>query len=179
MMATRTKTPSDQKWLLNELAAMAGEMERIDAQVASLQVRRQQLDVSHAALARVARLMALPGVPGALLPVRAQSDFGKRGALRNFIRVKLREAYPRPIDTTTLTVAAMEHFELRFTTEAEYQLFRRRQIARTLGKLVELGEVEGLHDRRRRGVNTVGFWRWKVDEPSIADLLADPNYAEE
>jgi hypothetical protein len=158
---------------------MAGEMERIDGQVAALQVRRQQLVASHAALARVASLMALPGAPSAVPPVRAQSGLGRRGALRNFIRTKLREAAPRPVDTTTLTVAAMEHFELRFTTEAEYQLFRRRQIARTLGKLVDLGEVEGLHDRRHRGVNTVGFWRWNMGEPSTADLLAAPNHSEE
>jgi hypothetical protein len=152
-------------------------MERIDAQVGLLQVRRRQVEASHAALARVARLMAMPAEPGAIPPVRAHPERGGRGAFRNFLREALRSAYPAARDTVTLSAAAMEQFGLRFASAVEFQQFRRNQVLRTLAKLVDRGEIVRLHERRT-GINSIGIWRWKADEPSLVDLLADPHNSE-
>lgn len=43
MTTTRTRTPSEIKWLANELAATKGELERIDDELARLRARRKRL----------------------------------------------------------------------------------------------------------------------------------------
>lgn len=160
------------KWLANELSVLAGEMQKIDAQVAMLLEKRAKLEAARDALGRVARLMELPAaLPDLVPPVRAFMPLGKRGSLRNFIRHELRAAYPGSIDTVSLAEKALERFSLRFATLVEFQRFRNRQVLKTLQKLTDAGEVEALHERRP-GVNIVGVWRWRVDRPSIVDLLA-------
>src|ERR1043165_1999437 len=119
--------------------------------------------------------MGMPGLPGQVPAVRPFLPFGTRGALRNFIRNELRDAYPTPVDTVSLAATAAERFNLHFVSSAEFNLFRNRQVLRTLQKLVDLDEVERLHERRI-GINAVGIWRLKVDRPSVVDLLAmDPS----
>ena len=172
MSTQRTRTPSEVKWLANELSVLAGEMQKIDDQVAMLQEKRAKLLAARDALGRVAKLMELPAaLPDLVPPVRAFMPLGKRGSLRNFIRDELRAAYPGSVDTVSLAEKALERFGLRFATLVEFQRFRNRQVLKTLQKLADLGEVEGLHERRP-GVNIVGVWRLKVVRPSLAELAA-------
>lgn len=171
MSVQRTRTPPEVKWLANELSVLAGEMEKIDGQVAMLREKRVKLEAAREALGRVAELMELPALPDLVPTVRPFFPLGKRGAMRNFLRNELREAYPGSLDTMTLTSKAAERFDLRFATLVEFQRFRNRQVLKTLQKLADLGEVEGLHERRP-GVNIVGVWRLKVDRPTVAELRA-------
>jgi hypothetical protein len=46
---TRTRTRSDVKWLINQVAALAGELERIDVEMARFKQRRKALERSHKA----------------------------------------------------------------------------------------------------------------------------------
>lgn len=159
------------KWLANELSVLAGEMEKIDDQVALLRERRAKLQASREALGRVARLMEMPALPDLVPPVRPFFPLGKRGSMRNFLRNELLDAYPGSLDTRALASKAAARFDLRFATLVEFQRFRNRQVLKTLQKLADLGEVEGLHERRP-GVNIVGVWRLKVDRPTAAELRA-------
>ncbi|MGH6639165.1 MAG: hypothetical protein ACREBY_11275 [Polaromonas sp.] len=46
-MTLRIQTPPDIKWLANELAATAGEMERIDEEMARLKKRQKRIRVAN------------------------------------------------------------------------------------------------------------------------------------
>jgi len=177
MSVQRTRTSPEVKWLANELSVLAGEMEKIDDQVAMLRERRAKLQATREALGRVAELMELPALPGLVPTVRPFFPLGKRGSMRNFLRNELRDAYPGSLDTMTLASKAAERFDLRFATLVEFQRFRNRQVLKTLQKLADLGEVEGLHERRP-GVNIVGVWRLKADRPTVAELRAMSTTAE-
>lgn len=178
MSTHRTRTPPEVKWLANELSVLAGEMEKIDDQVAMLREKRAKLQAARDALGRVAELMELPALPDLVPTVRPFFPLGKRGATRNFLRNELREAYPGSLDTMTLASKAAERFGLRFVTLVEFQRFRNRQVLKTLQKLADLGEVEGLHERRP-GVNIVGVWRLSVDRPTVAELRTMSSGAKE
>ena len=169
MSTPRTRTPSDIKWLANEMAALAGELERIDEQMARLRARHHQVRATRAELARVAGLMSVPSLPQLVPPVRAHPERGGRGAFRGFIREMLRTAYPGAVDTRALTAAAADRFGLQFPTEAERNHFRHRQVLKALQKLVDMKEVEALHTRKT-GANCIGVWRWRVGAPTLADL---------
>jgi hypothetical protein len=166
---TRTRTRSEVKWLANELAATAGELERIDEELARLRARRRHLQSVHAALAAVAGLVAVPELPGVVPGVRTHEAWGGRGNLRNYFRAVLKAAYPGAVDTLALTNGAAQHFGLSFSTSMDRNRFRRVNVTKTLRKLVGRGEVERLHDPVA-APNSVGAWRWKVDAPTLADL---------
>ena len=148
-----------------------GEIEKVDAEMRRLQARRESLAAKHASLAAVAALASVPQLPGLVPPVRAHPAYGGRGNVRNFLRDALRAAYPGALDTRTLGELAVRHFWGAFESDQQRQHFRRKLLPHTLRKLFARGEVERLH---ALNTNAVGGWRWKVDEPSIVDLLAMP-----
>lgn len=174
MTERRTTTAPEVKWLVNEMAALSGELERVDRELTRLRGRRKHLQRALAALREVSGVLACP-LQGVELPVvHAHGSWGGRGSLRNYFRGALRAAHPLALDTLALGEGAVVHFKATFASPEEERFFRRKKVSHVLRKLVERGEVERLHDPVA-APGSVGVWRWKVNQPSIAELLAlDP-----
>lgn len=166
-MTHRTRTPSDAKWLANELAATAGELQRVDRELVRLRARRQQLRRKHASLVRVAELAAFPALQELVRPVQAHPAYGHRGLVKDFLRQTLRNAHPHALDSLTLSEAAARQFESAFGSAEERQHFRRKLVLRCLQKLAAAGEVERLHAPKG---STVGCWRWYVPGATLDEL---------
>lgn len=169
MTPRRTRTPSDVKWLANELAATAGELERVEEELARLRARREQLRAVHQALSATAGVLRLPTLAEAVPPVRPHPARGGRGAIVDFVRATLREAYPQAVDTLELTEQVVQHLGLSFATYQARSHFRKTTVTRTLGRLMAYGEVERLHDFSLLP-NSPGVWRWKVAAPTLKEL---------
>lgn len=165
----RTRTRSEVKWLANELAAVAGELERVDEALRRLQARKEHLLGVHAALSDVAGLLTVPELPAVVPAVKAHRDLGGRGSLRNCIREALKAAYPQALDTLALTEVVAASFGLTFPNAKARQRFRKYSVNHTLQKLHARGEVERLHDVRVTP-NSVGAWRWKAQVPTLDEL---------
>ncbi|MEK8049176.1 hypothetical protein AACH10_02890 [Ideonella sp. DXS22W] len=159
------------KWLANELAATKGELARIDEELERLQARRAKLATIAASLETVADQAYTLGLAGSVPAVRAHPARGGRGAIVEFFRATLRRAYPKPVDTRVMTELAIKHFGLEFATREQRNRFRRATVSHTLQRLVNAGHVERLHDYKVLP-NSPGIWRWKVDQPSMAELSA-------
>jgi hypothetical protein len=173
MSDVRTRTRSDVKWLANELAATAGELGRIDAEVKRLTRRKKRLLAVHAALSRVAGQVGVPELPALVPAVNAHDKYGGRGNLRNFIRGMLKTAYPQALDTLALTAAVVERFEMTFVDAGARNHFRNSAVNHALRNLLARDEVDRLHDHK--GVrNMVGVWRWRVVAPTM-DELREPS----
>lgn len=78
---SRPRTPSEVKWVANELAAVSGELQKLDAQLAELSARPAHLQEVHNALADVGRVLGARGLPTVMAPVRVHRGYGGRGYL--------------------------------------------------------------------------------------------------
>lgn len=177
MTTRRTRTPSDVKWLVNELAAVNGELAQIDEEMARLAARRERLQGLHAGLSKTAALVGEHGLLAELPGVRAHPARGGRGAIVEFFRDTLRAAHPQAVDTHVMTRLALRRFGLEPATPQERDKFRRGTVTHTLRRLYASGEVERLHDLQA-APNGLGVWRWKVDQPTLADLAEMAGLAE-
>lgn len=184
---TSSKTPPATKWVLNELAAQRGELQRQLERVAALvgqharcekrlhaiqeKLRLTRAGVPHleatiAALQTSLSLLA-PGVsPGCVGSVRAHT--GKRGTRKQFVRETLRSSYPLGLTTLELRLRVAEHFGLSLPTD---------EAVKALGNsirwiLVQL-EREGLVYRPFGPGNTSepNTWCWR-DSPPLTEMLA-------
>lgn len=163
------------KWLANELAAVKGELERIDEALSRLLARKERLLAVQRAMTDVAGQLTIPELPTAVPAVRAHERYGARGNLRNLLREILRKAYPQGVSTSTLTDAVIETFGLRITGPKERKRLVDNSIRSALTKLHTQGEIEPIHARSQAGgrvglVVQSGVWRWKVDVPSLEEL---------
>lgn len=170
-MSTRQRTPSGLKWVANELFAIAGELERIDEQLAPLMARRARLELEREALNQVGAVMGVAELQAIAAAVRVHKAYGGRGFLADWVRETLKAAAPKPVDTRTLALLAQEHFKLDLPTPEARAQYRHNSLGRAVRKLLSLGQVERLHDPE--GAQGPGLWRWKVDEPGAARLMAD------
>ncbi len=166
-MTHRTRTPSDVKWLANELAATAGELQRIERELDRLRARRRRLTATRASLTRVAEMVAFPSLQDLVQPVQPHRAYGRRGRLRDFLRQVLRDAHPNALDSFTLAEAAARQFESAFASPQERLHFCRNLVTHSLRALVAKGEVERLHTP---GGNAVGAWRWNAKTPTLDEL---------
>jgi hypothetical protein len=167
--SARTRTRSEVKWLANELAAVTGELERIEVELARLQARKEHLLGVRAALSAVAGLLTVPELPSVVPAVKTHRDLGGRGSLRNCIREALKAAHPQALDTLALTEVVVARFGLTFPNAKARQRFRKYSVNHTLQKLQARGEVERLHDFRVTP-NSVGAWRWRVQVLTLDEL---------
>jgi hypothetical protein len=168
---TRQQTPPDIKWLVNERAAVAGELATIDAELERLARRKKHLLRVHLALGEVYPQLAptFPLVEAS--PVNAHTRYGGRGHLIEWVRATLRAAHPCALDTASLTEHAAQTFGIPLASRAERNRFRQNSLRGALRKLLAQDEVERLHDFQ--GVpHLAGVWRWKPGVSSIADLAA-------
>lgn len=172
---TRTRTRPEVKWLANELAAVKGELERIEEALARLHARKSKLLVVQVALSDVAGQLTIPELPTVVPAVRAHERYGARGNMRNLLRGILRKAYPQGVSTSTLADAVIETFGLRITGPKERKRLVDNSIRSALTKLHTQGEIEPIHARNQPGGRLglavqSGVWRWKVDAPSLEEL---------
>ena len=171
MTEQRTRTPPDIKWLANELAAVAGELETIEAEMTRLSVRRTQLLDVQKALTQVTGLVGAPDL-GRLVPsVNVHRKYGGRGRLREWLKLLLQEAAPGAVDTPTMVRLAQETFHLTLASSRERDRFRNNTLARQLRWFRKQGLVERVHEVRAAG-GSVGVWRWKTGVPTV-DALAE------
>lgn len=167
----RTRTPSQVKWVVNEIAAVRGEIERIDVSLAYLSRRKAELQSICASLKQVAWAIVPTPLVQAPTVVHARGRYGRRGALRDWLRETLRQAYPGALDTLSLTERAIEVFDLKFVSAHARSRFQTDNLGSALRRLVEAGEIERLHDGSRRDTRT-GVWRWKTENTSLEALRA-------
>ena len=173
-----TRTPPEQKWLLNERAVVTGELQALEDELGRLLARKAHLVNLLAALENVYSQVA-PAVPEApVLAVHGHTRYGGRGNCIKWVRKVLQEAYPAALDTAALTLAAEEAFGLVHATPAQRGKFRNNSLRTALRTLLAQGEAERLHDYK--GVpHRAGVWRWVPPEPTYADVVAQAEHARE
>ena len=173
-----TKTPPTEKWLLNERAVIAGELQAIDTELDRLTARKAYLHNLMASIDEVYCLVSPVVLPAQALVVHGHTRYGGRGNCINWVRDVLCAAYPSALNTAALTLAAEEAFGLVHATPAQRGKFRNNSLRTALRTLLAQGEAERLHDYR--GVpHRAGVWRWVPPEPAYADVVAQAEHARE
>lgn len=169
---TRSRARSEVKWLVNEATVLAGELQRLDAELARLGQQRQEVENAHRACLRTLTIVFNdPFAEAPLPPVHTHRSYGKRGRLRQFIRDTLKEAAPAHISTEEMVSKAIRHFGLTFDTSGELRLFKNNSFTRALRHLEAAGSVEAVGSRVG-GVNHFGAWRWKSSLPALPEAPA-------
>lgn len=171
-MSQRTRTPAALKWTVNELAAVRGEIERIDSEMARLAQRRARLLRVEEAISTVTQSLTEQAVMLDIRPVRASTRYGGRGNLRRYLREALKAAYPRSLSTRTLVEGAQAVFGLSFSSAQERLRFADNNLGNALRKMLARGEVERVHDHRAVP-DQPGVWRWKAPAPALEDLRGE------
>ena len=147
VLALRTRTPPDLKWLLNERAALAGEVSKAELTQAGLQAKQTRLEQQ---LAKVQLLLArsqcaqsraqasvnaldvtialayaqVEPTAGGVVDAWA-GKYGKRGGLGEFIAQSLREVAPAPLTTSVLMELASHHFGITFPLAKDRRSFNK------------------------------------------------------
>lgn len=189
----RQQTPPTLKWLLNERAALLGQVTRLDAQLG--RAREEALAAANEAARLAARVRtfeehrrtaaasaaALDVVLSTTFP-NAQPDaagvvnawagrYGPYGGLKRYLLDTLNKAAPAALSTGELMSAAEARFRLDLQSRAERDTFRfhLRRALRTAGHLVEEVPAQGKGGALR--------WRWKGN-PSLAALTDEVGRSE-
>jgi hypothetical protein len=167
----RTRSPPELKWLLVERATVAGDIARLDARQALLAAELAERWATLLALDTTIRLTEYPVAANAAGVIRSFArEYGRRGALKEFIVSRLRDASMAGISTRALAQESASHFGLNFATKAEFSLFQENSVRPQVTQLRKQGLVEVVH-----GVGKpqhAGQWRWKNPLPTFADLAA-------
>ena len=186
------KTPSALKWLAETRARVAGELEcaeqvshhlEADAGVlrskletlgrliATAQQKQDRLRVEVAALDQVVVLYDENITPSLIAPINAwQGNYGKRGALKDFLAETLRDRAPAYMTTKELEILTIAHFSLVFEHRALQARWCHDSFRNTLKVLVTQGAIERGPDQNNRS-NQVGKWRWKQEvAPTLREL---------
>jgi hypothetical protein len=172
----RQRTPSGLKWVANELAAIAGELERIDEQMTVLCARRARLEDQRASLDQVGALMGAPELKAVLQAVRVHTAYGGRGCLVDWVRAVLQAVAPGPLDTRALVILAEEQFGLELPTQDARDRYRKNSLGRALRKLRAEDQVERIYASDSTG--GPGLWQWKTHRPELSELLTRSNVTE-
>lgn len=153
------------------MAAIAGELERVDEQLERLKTHRAQLEVQRASLSQVGAVMGVADLLALMPALRVHKAYGGRGFLADWIRELLKAAAPSAVDMHTLALLAEQHFRLEFPTPGDRDLYRMNSLGRAVRKLVARGTVERLHDPHC--ACSPALWRWKSECPDLALLARD------
>lgn len=194
----QTRIPSTLKWLLTEHAALLGDIKAITGrqgaltkQLLSIECRQRKLQADALVLEQA---LAVKQAAAAALNTTCQLAFssvepiaggvvnawagkyGKRGALKAYVRDVLESASPRVLTTTEVVNQAIGHFGLVVLTPSERTTFR-LLVSGYLRKMLNQGLVNALHRNPEdssvvRVPNTsTGLWEWKP--PMTLAALAD------
>lgn len=145
--------------MANELAAVMGELERIDSTLEELSARRARLLADRDSLLQVGSVVGLEQLRGFVPAVRVHRAYGGRGFLADWLRGLLQVAAPNWVDMRTLVALAEEKFGLDFPTYVQRDAYRKNTLGRALRKLLANGLVERAHDVGTTSMP--GLWRWK------------------
>jgi hypothetical protein len=165
----RTRTRPDIKWLVNEIAMLAGELRHIGEEIARLEKHRVAVEQAHQACLQSLTLVACEA-PWQLPVVRQRRPYGGYGALRRLLMEVLREAAPKAMDADELTQLVIQGLGLSFPSPLSLNQFKRGTVARALRYFAERGVIERI-DIRAPGPTTVRVWRWKAELLTIAELV--------
>ena len=185
-----TRTPPALKWLLNERAAVAGQLKdastrcralaikvtKLQAQLEMCDSKYQEVLASEAAHhATLDALDAAIGLayedvrPDAAGTVNSWSGkYGKRGALTEFVGTTLKQAPQSGVDVSTLVNLAAKHFYISFFVPRDRMLFR-KSVKTAIVKFARKGQAVMVYKPAKTGVPCI--WRWK--QPlTLTDLAA-------
>ena len=185
------QTPSLLKWLLNERAAAAGELEKADQRIdrlhhkvtaAQARFQNAQAMLCNAELLRsrtANRLDALDrsiGLtyervdPKAVGTVNVTGQkYGGRGGLKRFLLSLLKSHFPTTLPTPLLLDMVIAEFSLSVVTGEERRSMK-QSVYTTLSGCQARGFVERANGAMH--VNEAISWRWKAT-PTLDDLLRD------
>lgn len=145
--------------MANELAAVVGELARLDATLAELTARKTRLEADRDSLLQVGAVVGLEQLRQFVPAVRVHRAYGGRGFLADWLRGVLQAAAPNWVDTRTLVALAEEAFGLDFPTYVQRDAYRKNTLGRAIRKLLAQGLVERMHDPE--STRMPGLWRWK------------------
>lgn len=178
----RTKTPSHIKWLLNERAALLGDLKETQQQITYVEgelghIQRNlqsQLDQAGHIASRIEALdSTLRQIDANVNPsaggvVHAWAGrYGKRGGLTAFVIASLKAA-SEPLSTTTLATMAAAHFHLAFALPKHRTKIGKR-VREICAGLSQSGQVQQFKCAAQRSVS---HWSWQQTVPSLSDLAA-------
>lgn len=171
------RTPPEVKWVVNELAAVQGELDRIEESLGRLLERKAHLLSVKEALGTVAVELHLPTTPGLLPVVRPNDRFGARGSLRKFIRVVLQAAHPKGVSTSSIADMVIDAFQLQIANPLERKRLVDNTVRNALTRMGRQGEVEPMHSQQEDGsrmglIAQSGVWRWKQRTTTLDELRA-------
>lgn len=164
----RRRTSPQAKWLLNEAAALRGELKKVQARKEDLAKREAELLKTISALELVVAPLPVPAGVSAPVSINAHT-WGERGTLNALLLECLQAAYPKAVDSVSLTdwVAASQNSQL--ADSAERRSLRKR-VTRRLSHLVDQGRVERVTSLGP-DCNGAGVWRLAGKKgPTLAEL---------
>lgn len=153
----RRHTSPQAKWLLNEAAALRGELARVVSKQARLAKREAEIRKTLAALELVAAPLPVPAGVAAPTVVSAHNRFGPRGHLTKLILGHLQSAWPKGADIHSLVDWVAASCGIEFANTAE-RTDCRHSVRRRLHHLAEQGKVERL-ESIGSDANGAGVWR--------------------
>lgn len=153
----RRHTSPQAKWLLNEAAALRGELARVVTKQARLAKREAEIRKILAALELVAAPLPVPAGVAAPTVVNAHNRFGPRGQLTKLILGRLQSAWPKGADIHSLVDYVAASCSIEFANTAE-RTDCRDSVRRRLLHLAAQGRVERL-DSIGSDANGAGVWR--------------------
>lgn len=174
------RTRSETKWLINEIAALAGDLERIDREMADLATRRERelaalagqrektRRAREACLATLA-ITASMTTEAKLPVVHAHRPYDRRGGLLAFLRAAITQAAPSAVNTEYLARMALEHMGLEIASPKEYSRFKHNTVGRALRRFEEDGFVQRIATRTVGGA-PFSAWRLKAAIPTLDAL---------
>ena len=185
-------TPSALKWLAEKRARIAGQLlsceqvnENLEIEVAHLrerlkaaegflataQARRSRLSGELESLDCVVKVYDDRLDPTLIEPINGWAGkYGKRGALRKFLRDTLEGSSPEYLSTHDLEIRTVNNFALTFVSAAERRSWYMGPLRSTLKLMAQQGIIERSPDKLKAGTG-VGKWRWtQPEEKTLADL---------
>lgn len=136
-------TPSALKWLAENRARTANELEQVQSIVHEVAAKAAVLEQDLAALDRSLRVFDSRINPSDIEPVNGwRGNYGKRGELRKFILETLKSHYPDWMGTNVVGALVIAHFGLTFELPKVRADWYAGSFRGTLKKLVYDGLLE-------------------------------------
>lgn len=154
----RRRTAPEAKWLVNELAALRGRLDKVRERTAALRKKEVVLEKKIEALELVAAKVRLPEGTTPPFTIRPWERYGKRGSLNKLLLDTLEAAYPDSVSTNHFVERVTK--ETRFSLDFSLQDLRliRQSVLRRLKHLRDAGKLERAGQQGTEA-NGVAVWR--------------------
>ena len=185
-----SRTPPFLKWLLNERAAITGDIARLvdletalalkrdavskklltaELKLAEAIDKRMKVQVSLDALTRTIEMEYAQANPAAAGVVKARAGkYGAEGSLRTYVTSMIQNAPPGGISTTQLVSSCAQHFKIALWTTAERKGLR-FSVKSCIFALRKRGHVASVGNAGLKGAKN---WHWTADRvPSFDEML--------